>query len=321
MNIVQNYIDYIEKKYKKIIAIQLGKNYIAKTTTLFIKEYINVRYYEDIDLEKDDLKEVIMERLYDFKSLLSRNKTNNCLENIISCFNIIFCIDNVETELTIEECLNGLEENDKEEILTIIKEISQKRIKYFSLIEDNKFKIKEQTIGIIKKIIIVSLGYNIKFSKLFSDYAIEKAYNSGIIDEDKLYVEYSMIALKVLIAKFNNEKIGHYILEFNTSLLDKNKKLYKLLNIIDNPLTKKYVSIKLLYKNYLKYMDQIQEFIKKDFHISLILDDEFICNRVHLEQLVIFDKVLIDMNYKCYDYIMSNKNSIKTQVFDITLII
>lgn len=321
MNIVQDYINYIEKKYKKIISIKLGKNYIAKTTTLFIKEYINVRYYEDIDLQKDDLKETIIERLNDLKSLLSRSKTTNCLENIISCFDIIFYIDNVDRSINVEECLSNLENIDKQEIIDIVKEIEQKREKYFSLLDDNKFKLVEQSIGIIKKIRIISLSYNIKFSKLFSDYAIEKAYNSGIIDEDKLYVEYSMVALKILISRFNNEKIGHYIIEFKTSLLSKNKKLYKLINIIDNPLIKQYTSLKVTYKEYLKYMDNIQEFIKKDFRISIVLDNEFKCDRLHLEQLVIFDKVLIDMDYECYDYIIKNKKDINSQIFDITLII
>jgi len=130
-----------------------------------------------------------------------------------------------------------------------------------------------------------------------------------------------MVAMKILIARFNNENIPHYIIEFNTSLLSKNKKLYKLLSIIDNPLIKEYVSIKLLYSDYLKYMDGIKELIKKDIHISLIMDNEFICDKVHLEQLVVFKKILIDMKYKCYDYIVRNKKEIKSDVFDVTLII
>lgn len=321
MNIGQNYINYIEKKYKKILSILLGKNYVAKTTLLFLKDYINIRYYEDIDLEKDDLKEVVLERLYDLKSLLSRTKTTNCLENIIPCFDVIFYIDNVDKEIDVNDYLKDLENDQKQDVLELMKEIDLKREKYFSLLDDNKFKLDEQLIGIIKKINITSLSYNIKFSKLFSDYAIEKAYNYGIINEDKLYVQYTMVAFEILIAKFNNEKIGHYILEFNTDLLSKNKKLYKLIDIIDNSLIKNYVSIKVLYSDYLKYMDNIQDLIKKGINVSLILDDEFICDKVHLEQLVVFDKVLIDMKYKCYDYVKNNKKSVKSNIFDITLVI
>lgn len=321
MNIAQDYIDFIQKKYKKILTIRLGKNYVAKTTTLFLRDYINVRYYENIDLRKDDLKETILERFDDLKSLLSRSKTNNCLENIIPCFDIIFYIDNVDREININNCLENLEKEEKQEILEIIKEVELKRNKYFSLAEDSKFKLEEQTIGIMKKINITSLSYDIKFSKLYSDYAIEKAYNSGIINEDKLYVEYAMVAMKILIAKFNNENIPHYIIEFNTSLLSKNKKLLKLLNIIDNPLIKQHLSIKITYSDYLKYMDGIRELIRKNHYICLIMDNEFICDKPHLEQLVLFNKILIDMKYKCYDYIVKNKKEIKSDVFDVTLII
>lgn len=321
MNIAQDYIDFIQKKYKKILAIKLGKNYVAKTTTLFLKDYINVRYYENIDLQQVDLKETILERLGDLKLLLSRSKNTNSLDKIITCFDIIFYLDNVNRDVNINSCLLNLEDQEKQEIIEIFKEVEQKRNKYFSLSEDSKFKLEEQTLGIIKKIKLTSLSYDIKFSKLFSDYAIEKAYNYGIIDEDKLYVEYTMVAMKILMDKFNNENIPHYIIEFNTNLLGKNKKLLKLLNIIDNPLIKEHVSIKISYSDYLKYMDSIQELIKKDFHISIVMDNEFICDKAHLEQLVLFSKILIDMKYKCYDYIVKNKKEIKSDVFDITLII
>lgn len=321
MNIAQDYIDFIQKKYKKILAIKLGKNYVAKTTTLFLKDYINVRYYENIDLQQVDLKETILERLGDLKLLLSRSKNTNSLDKIITCFDIIFYLDNVNRDVNINSCLLNLEDQEKQEIIEIFKEVEQKRNKYFSLSEDSKFKLAEQTLGIIKKIKLTSLSYDIKFSKLFSDYAIEKAYNYGIIDEDKLYVEYTMVAMKILMDKFNNENIPHYIIEFNTNLLGKNKKLLKLLNIIDNPLIKEHVSIKISYSDYLKYMDSIQELIKKDFHISIVMDNEFICDKAHLEQLVLFSKILIDMKYKCYDYIVKNKKEIKSDVFDITLII
>lgn len=321
MNIAQDYIDFIQKKYKKILAIKLGKNYVAKTTTLFLKDYINVRYYENIDLQQVDLKETILERLGDLKLLLSRSKNTNSLDKIITCFDIIFYLDNVNRDVNINSCLLNLEDQEKQEIIEIFKDVEQKRNKYFSLSEDSKFKLAEQTLGIIKKIKLTSLSYDIKFSKLFSDYAIEKAYNYGIIDEDKLYVEYTMVAMKILMDKFNNENIPHYIIEFNTNLLGKNKKLLKLLNIIDNPLIKEHVSIKISYSDYLKYMDSIQELIKKDFHISIVMDNEFICDKAHLEQLVLFSKILIDMKYKCYDYIVKNKKEIKSDVFDITLII
>jgi len=321
MNIAQDYINYIVKKYKKILSILLGKNYVAKTTTLFLKEYINTRYYEKIDLDRIELKDTIIENLNDLKEFLSRKKTTNCIEKIIPCFNVIFYIDNVDKNIDIEEYLKELEDSEKKEVNNLIKEIENKRNKYFSLATDNKFTLDEQLISVINKINITSLSYDIKFSKLYSDYAIEKAYNSGTTKENKLFIEYTMTAFKILIAKFNNQKVGHYIIEFTPEILSKNKKLHQLIDIIDNPLIKNYISIKLLYSDYLKYTDSIQELIKKGINISLLLDDDFPCDKVHLEELVIFDKILIDMKYKCYDYIRNNKNDIKSNIFDTTFII
>lgn len=321
MNISQNYINYIEKKYKKILSILLGKNYIAKTTSQFLKEYINTRYYEKIDLERTDLKEIIVENLEDLKEFLSRRKMTNCLEEIVPCFNIIFNIDNVDKDINIEECLKNLEDSEKKEILDIIKEIETKRDKYFTLSNDNKFTLEEQVISIMNKTTITSLSYDIKFSKLFSEYAIDKAYNSGTTNENKLFIEYAMVAFKILISKFNNEKVGHYIMEFSPEILSKNKKMHQLIEVIDNPLSKNYLSFKISYSDYLKYYDDIQALIKKGIKISLLLDDSFPCDKIHLEELVIFEKILIDMKYKCYDYIRNNKKDIKASIFDITLII
>lgn len=321
MNIVQEYINFIEKKYKKILSLALGTDYIAKTATMFIKEYINVRYYEDIDLEMYNLHDVIVERLTDLKELLTSKNSDECLENIIEVFELIFYIDKVDYSISINEIFKNINLTNQKEIIKIMREVDDKRNKYLQLADNKKFYIELHTINNSKNIKKVKLKHDIKFSKLYSDYAIEKVYNSGIINEDKLFIEYSHISFLILNDKLSNNEIGHYVLEFSDDLLKKEQKLYRVIKVINNELVKSHVSLKIDYKSYLENKSKIEELIKNGINITTVIDNSFKCDKIHLEELVVFKNIIIDMRYLNYDYLKDNRESIRTNVLDSTLVI
>lgn len=321
MNIVQEYINYIEKKYKKILSLALGTDYIAKTVTMFIKEYINVRYYEEHDLEIENLHDVIVEKLTDLKELLSSKKSDNCLENIIEVFELIFYIDKVDYSISINEIFKNINLTNQKEIIRIMREVDDKRNKYLQLADNKKFYIELHTLNSSKKIKSVKLKHDVKFSKLYSDYAIEKVYNSGIISEDKLFIEYTHISFLILNDRLSNQEIGHYILEFSDDLLKKEQKLYRVIKVINNELVKSHVSLKVNYSDYLNNKEKIEELIKNGINITAVIDNSFKCDKIHIEELIVFKNIIIDMKYFNYDYIKENKESIRTNVLDATLVI
>ena len=55
---------------------------------------------------------------------------------------------------------------------------------------------------------------NIKFPLEFSDFAINKAFQIGLVSEDKLVIEYYLVVLQILkdVLKLNFKK--KYVLEF-----------------------------------------------------------------------------------------------------------
>lgn len=322
MNIVQNYINYIKKTYRNIFSLILKKQYNKKIIDQFLDKYIETRYYNRrTDIVLDDFELCINHALEQVQEKLVGKVKPNTLEKIYQIFQFILYIDGITKDNCLKEIMIEHTKEEVEEIVSISKNIVKKRKEYLTLFETNQFSISYDSMGFMNQIQLVSLNHNVKISKLYSEYAISKAFNEGIISEDKLFVEYSLVASEILKKQLNCEKIRHYIIDFNVELFKKNKKLHRLIELINDPLVLEHISIKTLYSDFLKYESQYEDLIKQGLQISVMLDDIFECDKIHLEQLVIFDRILIDMNYRNYDYIRLHKSEIKSEIIDVTLVI
>jgi hypothetical protein len=60
-------------------------------------------------------------------------------------------------------------------------------------------------------------------SKLYSEYAVEKAFNSDIVTENKVYLLILMISCKILSEIIALDFDNNYIINFPPSLLGKPK--------------------------------------------------------------------------------------------------
>ena len=147
--------------------------------------------------------------------------------------------------------------------------------------------------------------------EIYSGISIEKAFNTGIIAEDKLEVEYNLITLKVLddILKGNFKR--QYIVEFAISLIDKPKKMARILNIIDNSAVQDKVSLQIKYKDFMNNKDTIYDLMRNGFKFSVILDETFEPIYTNFEKLNIFQFTIASKNLKYFDEIIANKPIIK----------
>lgn len=68
------------------------------------------------------------------------------------------------------------------------------------------------------------MKHNIKFPMIYSNQAIENVFDSGIIAEDKLQIEYNLISIEAIqdILKGNFKR--QYIIEFEISLLKRKER-------------------------------------------------------------------------------------------------
>ena len=157
----------------------------------------------------------------------------------------------------------------------------------------------------------VNLKYNINFPLVYSNYAIEKAFTTGIIDEDKLIIEYYLITIQVLKDILKQNFTKQYIVEFSSTLLNKPKKFKKLLNIINNTAIQDKLSLKIRYEKFLKNKDKIYELMREGYKITVVLDNSFEVNFKNLENLNMFKYVIVNKNFKDYEEIKKRKNIIE----------
>ena len=322
MNIVQDYIDYVMKSYRNLLLLLLKNQYPRKIIDLFLKEYLEVRYCgkkTEIVLDDQEIRiNTALEKVQE--SQIGKIKPGD-LEEIYNAFQWIEYIDEVTNNNCLEQVTKTHTEEEKQAIVELSKQIKKKRKEYLALFDSNKFHLETDSLGNRKGMELVSITHTVTVSKLYSEYAIEKAFNEGVINEDKLFVEYCLVAAKILKKTIAMEKVGHYIIDFTPTLFKKNKKLHRLIEIINHPLVLEHTSIKIQYSDFLKYKEDYENLIRRGVQLSVVLDDHFECDDAHLEQLVIFERVLIDMKYQNYDYIKEHKGKIQALLLDVTLTI
>ncbi|MDD2504944.1 MAG: signal peptidase I [Bacilli bacterium] len=114
--------------------------------------------------------------------------------------------------------------------------------KYFlNKFETNTFYLDINQIKNRKKFHTVEIEHNINFSKVYSDYIIDKTYSEGIISEDKTSVLSIMLLSVIIKDMMNLDFEKKYIVNLSSSLYSKEKKLKGLLKAIDDEYAKSHI--------------------------------------------------------------------------------
>lgn len=321
INVFEEYIDFSYKSTKKLMKIIMEKHYIPKIYDEIFDTYKKVRYLNEYKNIKKDFSDNIDYYILKKANLLKEDENYN--QNIVNAtayfLNILFIYDigllNIEKLIELIESHRksylNLETEFKKEFINLQNEISTKKKNYFKQFDSNTYKANYFYTN-MKRVYNVSLEYNLKFPKLYSQYAINKVYNSDVVAEDKLFIEYYMVTSKILneVVDFNFK--GDYLLEFETSLFAKKEKLLRLLNIIDSDYIKEKVSFKIYYKEYLNHKDTIQNLINSGYNFSVIIDETFEDNAYDKEYVkTLFKYIIIDVNSTVYNSFSSLDNIIK----------
>lgn len=180
--------------------------------------------------------------------------------------------------------------------------------------ETNEFSLKFTNYKDKVNVYRVNLKYKFTMPLLYSDFAINKAFNTGLINEDKLQIEYNLISLQVLKDILKQDFNKQYILEFADTLLTKPKKLKTLLNILNNQGEKDKISIKIEYKKFVENKELIYNLLREGYRITAILDNSFTIDYKNIENLKTFKYILINKNLKCYKEIARNKKNLNNVI-------
>ena len=200
--------------------------------------------------------------------------------------------------------LNKQSEDFEKKLYNQMEEYKKEKEELLKKFDCKEFFLKISNYKDKSNIFRVNLKYDLAFPELYSNFAVEKAFNVGIIKEDKLIVEYYLIVVQVIKDLLKQNFKRQYIVEFASTLLKKNKKLKSLLNIIDNVGIQDKISMKIRYENFIENKEKVYELMREGFRFAIILDNSFEIDFKNIEDLNMFKYVIINKNLRHYEEIM-----------------
>ena len=319
INIMNKYIEITKKQISTYLKLVFEKQYNKRYNDIYTEKYINSRYYNffnDND-ENTTIRKIVLEELRKTQEYLISTDLQE--KEIIEKIHIFFCyflyfddvvyckdvkikisqIAKLRKKILNKEC-EEFEENLYREMITL----NDEKEKLLSNFDTDEFSLKIKNYKTVKNIYRVILKQNIKFPIEYSELAVNKVFNVGIINEDKLIIEYYLITVQIIkdIIRQNFKK--QYIVEFAETLLSKPKKILGILNVIDNSAIQDKISLKVRYEYYLENKEKIYELMREGYRFAIILDNSFEVDYKNMENLKMFKYVLLNRESKQYSKIM-----------------
>lgn len=297
-NIIDSVMNVKKEELKDLLENLINNSKISSSRSKddFIENYLNVRYFnlttsKDLESGKISLikiKKVVNDTAVSLVKLYKGKDTkyNEVISTLTSAFLLIATLDlaqeavsemKVKREFYKKEILKfnkNIEEKELNELIINVMDI-QKRydalVKYIlKKLETNMFELIETPVR--KKLSALKLEHNISFSRVYSDYIIDKTYKEGIIAEDKMAILLTMLSVKIAKDVLASELNKKYIIYVPSSLYDKEKKYEKLLNMIEDEYTKENTLILVKYSDLVNNKLMIKRFRKLGYRYTLLVE-------------------------------------------------
>ena len=308
MNMLDEYIKFDKNNISLFAKEVLADYYDEEIFAKLLNTYIENRYYNfysdiDLNLEENifDHLSKTLEKLVEGVDLDTKSKINE----MYLLFNYILCFDevNIINDKTLVRLLCDYRRelfsmNDtifQSNISKFIDSTRKKREKFFDYFHTDDFYIKKYMTS-KENVIDIELNHKIKFPKLYSEYAIDRVFSTGDINEDRLFVEYYLITNVIIRDIRACIYDNYYLIEFATSLFDNKEKYEKLLNVASDDCFKNQTVMKITYNDYVKHNGNVKDMIRDGFKFAILISDDDVKEE---------DFLLLDI----FEYIIVNKNS------------
>jgi len=319
-NIIVEYTDFIKRQIIEFYNIVLKEQFDKELITPFLEKYILVRYYNETIYSKEkDIIERITKEMEKIVFEITTPENEEQIKNIYSLFGYLLYFDDCYFLEDDKELINlffrdkilkiDFTDSTKEEIKIFLSEFRNNKIRFSNVLISNQFHLTEKRLK--RNYYRLTLGHDVKISSLYSESAIEKAFNTGSINEDKLFVLFIMASNLVLQNAIGLDFTRHYIIDIIPNLYTKDKKIDKLFKTIDNVLTQKYLIFNIKYSDYLIHKEKIDFLIHKGYSFAITIDEDF---DEDYNKLIIFSCVLLYKDHEKYDIIKENKNKMTSQL-------
>ena len=268
--------------YDEILNVLLKpcKAYIYKSGMRndFIEQYLTYKYF-GLEQERKNAKRLIKEY---GENLVKRFIRDENKVNTINAYTDAFIfISNIEDKRNCNYAaeIKNIFDYDKDTIDTmaynignIINYSNEYLNEVLDKLETKSFEIKYNKFADQKNLYGVILNHNIAFSKVYSDYIVDKTYSEGIVSEDKLAVLLNMLLCRVVFDIMRFDYSSKYFVYIPVALYGKDKKLDKIVSIVDNDYAKSHIYFLTSASNMLNNKDDFQRLRKRGYSFACVFD-------------------------------------------------
>ena len=319
-NIISEYIEFIRNSFLAFFRIVLGRRYQRSLIHVFVDKYIDVRYYNETNyLTVKDFVNRLNKELVDLTEKIANEENIEDIKDAVALFGYLVYFDDVcvveqDAELIkvlVEDELLRIRDKDavKKDVLEWYKKFKDSKERFNKVLTNKDFTLLEKRM--YRKLYYLSLEHNVKISNLYSEYAIDKAYTTGTVGEDKLFITYILASSTVLNNAINLDFSRYYMVPMASTLFEKEKKFTRLLNIFDNQLCKKFISIWITYTDYKKYKTKIDNLISEGYSFGIELDSKY---TGITSDLVLFPYIFVYEDSPEYEMLEREKDRLKSKI-------
>ena len=284
-----------------------------------LKAYIDARYYNDcgdINVSYDGRNVgAKIEKVIDdtsFEIVRNYKGNDNKFKDKVMKFNTIFKIityiekyDNVkDLEDKKKKYRNKLSEYLNNDFLNdeLLNKLVSKLIKicktYNSMLkytldkmQTNLFEVKYNRIA-NRKIFALEIDHNLSFSKIYSDYIIEKTYNEEGVVFDRLAVLINILSTRIVVNMLKGDFASKYLLYIPYNLYAKTNKINDIFEMFIDEFAKNSIVVLINYDEIDDDKAMIKSLVKKGYKFAINIDDNNI-NDKDLELMYIVDYIFV----------------------------
>ena len=284
---------YIDGKYYNFVGNvnveYSNKNMITRIDNELIKigETINKQYKGSDDKYKDKVNKYVevftlvneLEELYNKYDDI--NSKREAYSKLLKGFYKDFI-----TELDFKNNINSILKTQKL-YRAVIRHI-------FNEQDSTTFEMELSKISNKKNLLAVDLKHNIAFSKVYSDYIVDKTYTEGVIAEDKCMILLNLLLVNVLNDMFSREFTNKYFIYVPGSIYTKSNKQDKIFGMFDDEYAKDAVEVVVLYEDLISNKKLFKDLKKIGYRFSVVFSENSVIKDKDQKIISICDYVLMN---------------------------
>ena len=279
------------------------KSYILKSPMRkdYIEQYMNCKYF-GVETDRADIKKLMTIFSKNLKSKFIRDERKvRTIDAYSKAFNFIYNIESKTGSIDYRKEILAFKEFEDEvldkieyDISNIVTYSTECLNEILDKLDTNTFKDQYNKIGGQKNLYGVVLNHNISFSKVYSDYIVDKTYTEGIVAEDKVAVLLNLLLCKITKDIMKHDYDSKYIVYIPNALYGKDKKLDKIISTIENDYAKSHVFFLTSVSNMLVNEDDIKRLSKKGYHFAVSFNKPVKFNSEDMGYIYLADYYFID---------------------------